>query len=365
MELGDTTFSDLTGTPPQGRALAVVRDFVVFGNTYDAINGNQPQRVQWSGFDDETEWTGGTNQSGAAQLEGEGGDIQFIVGGEYGIIFQEKSIWRMDYEGVPTVFSLNEVEPGRGTPAPGSVVEVGADIYFLSQDGFYVLKDGTVSHPIGESKVDRYFWDGMNESFMANITSAVNPETGHIFWGYPSNQSPSGVVDRLLIYNYKINRWSTATVSLEILLNGTGNNYTLEDMDAFGNLEQIAASFDSPAWQGGAVKLAAFDTTHQLAFFSGETLPATMETGKIYTEGRKTNVQAVRPIIDGNSTVTLLVQQNLPSDTEQVIGPNPIDASGKADFRSNGRYHRIRSTTSGLYNHAVGVEATQVPTDDR
>jgi hypothetical protein len=343
----------------------VVGNFVVFGNTNDGTDGNQPQRVWWSGFDDETEWTAGTNQSNHAQLEGKGGDIQAIVGGEYGIVFREKSIHRMDYAGIPTVFDMSEVEPGRGTPAPDSIVVVGADIYFLGQDGFYVLKNGTVSEPIGESKIDRYFWGGLNEDYLANITSAVNPETGHIFWSYPSDESTMGVPDRLLIYNYKIGRWSTATVDLQLLVTGAGSIYTLEELDVFGTVDTIGISFDSASWQGGAVKLAAFDTSNKLGFFSGDVMTATIETGKIYTEGKKTSVSAIRPIIDGGSTITLLTQENLPDDTEVVTGPTAIDASGKADFRSNARYHRIRATTTGAFNHAVGVEPTQVPTDDR
>ena len=365
MTLGATTFADLGGTPPQCRTIAVVRDFVVAGNTYDTTDGNQPQRVWWSGFDDETQWTPGTNQSGNANLEGTGGNIQKIVGGEYGIIFQERSIWRMDYEGVPTVFALNEVEPGRGTPAPGSVVQVGADAYFLGQDGFYVLKNGTVSESVGTSKIDRYFWTNLNESYLSNITSAVNPETGHIFWGFPSSESSTGTVDRVLVFNYKVGRWSTATVSLQILFTGVSSSYTLEDLDSFGTLDSIGISLDSAAWQGGAFKLAGFDSSNKLAFFSGATMAGTVETGRIYTEGHKTSVSDIRPIVDGPCTVTLLTQDNLPSDTEVTHGPTSIDASGKADFRTNARYHRIRVTTTGDFNHAVGTEATQMMTDER
>ena len=365
MTLGGTTFADLAGTPPQGRTVAVVRDFVVFGNTYDATDGNQPQRVWWSGFDDETQWTAGTNQSNYSTLQGTGGVIQTIVGGEYGIIFQEKSIWRMDYEGVPTVWRFDEVEPGRGTAAAGSVISVGADIYFLAQDGFWVLKDGTVSEPIGNSKVDRFFWNDLDEENLANITSAVNPETGHIFWSYPSSSSSGGVSDTVLIYNYKVGRWSTASISLQVLFTGTGSVYTLEELDAFGTVDSIGISFDSAVWQGGSYKLAAFDTSNKLAAFSGDVMMATIETGKVYAEGKKTSVSAIRPIIDGTSEITLLTQDNLPSDTELVDGPYPVDDTGKADFRSNARYHRIRATTTSAFNHAVGVEPTQVTTDDR
>jgi hypothetical protein len=365
MTLGGTTFADLSGTPPQGRTVAVVRDFVVFGNTYDATGGNQPQRVWWSGFDDETQWTAGTNQSNYSTLQGTGGNIQMIVGGEYGIIFQEKSIWRMDYEGVPTVWRFDEVEPGRGTSAPGSVVEVGADIYFLGQDGFYVLQNGTVSEPIGNSKVDRYLFNDLDESNLANITSAVNPETGHIFWAYPSGSATNGKPDKILIYNYKIGRWSTAIEDIQILFTGVGSVYTLEELDSFGTVDTISTSFDSAIWQGGAFKLGAFNSSNQLSAFSGDYMTATIETGQIYTEGKKTEVSSVRPIIDGTVQITMLTKNNLTTDTELVDGPIALDGSGKADFRTNARYHRIRATVTDGFTHAMGVEPVQVPTDDR
>ena len=46
-DLGGTTFSDLT-TALRARHVAVIRDFVTFANTYDATDGNKPNRIRWS-----------------------------------------------------------------------------------------------------------------------------------------------------------------------------------------------------------------------------------------------------------------------------------------------------------------------------
>ena len=135
--LGGTVFADLAGTPPQARSISTVRDFVVLGNTLDGTDGAVTNRLWWSGFNDEEQWTSGTNQSDFQDLQGGGGAIQRIIGGEYGIVFQVNSIWRMTYVGTPLVFQLDEIEPKKGTPAPGSVVQHGVDIYYLGQDGFY------------------------------------------------------------------------------------------------------------------------------------------------------------------------------------------------------------------------------------
>ncbi|GAF96262.1 unnamed protein product, partial [marine sediment metagenome] len=131
-------FSDLGGTPPKAKELAVVGDFLVIGNIAGA-----PNKVQWSGINDIEEWTAGVSESGSQELP-EGGAIKAITSGEYGLIFQENHITRMTYQGPPLNFSFDVVETGRGTIDGGSVVQFGILTYFISQNGFYVT-DGTQS----------------------------------------------------------------------------------------------------------------------------------------------------------------------------------------------------------------------------
>ncbi len=363
LTLGGTTFADLSGTPPQGRTVATVRNFVVFGNTWDATDGNVTNRVWWSGFGDETEWTRGDNQSNSQDLQGAGGAVQKIYGGEYGIVFQERAIWRMDYAGVPTVWEFSEIELNRGTPAPRSTVKYGELIFYLGQDGFYVLT-GENSQSIGNKRIDNFFWNDVNESYLANITAAISPEQGYIFWAYPSTES-AGTPDKILVYNFKSDRWSFIEEDVQYLFLGATSAYTLENLDAFGTLETIGISLDDPAWQGGAFKIGAFDSSNQMGFFSGSTMAATVETGHIYTEGRKTSVTGVRPIIDGTTTITLLTKDQELSDTESATMATSTAADGVARFRTNARYHRIRCATSGDFTHAAGVEVDQVPTSMR
>lgn len=363
LTLGGTTFADLAGTPPEGRAVATVRNFVVFGNTSDVTDGNVTNRVWWSGFGDETGWTRGENQSNSQDLQGDGGAVQKIIGGEYGLVFQERSIWRMDYSGVPAVWEFNEVEINRGTPAPRSVAQYGGSIFYLGQDGFYVFT-GNQSVPIGTKRVDNFFWNDVNESYLANITAAISPEQGYVFWSYPSTNS-QGIPDRLLVYNFKTARWSQIEEDIQYLFLGASSAYTLENLDAFGTLETIGISLDDPAWQGGAFKIGAFDNTNKLGFFSGAAMAATVETGHIFTEGKKTSVTGVRPIIDGTTTVTVLTKENELSDTETASMATATASDGVARFRTNARYHRIRCATSGNFTHAAGVEVDQVPTSER
>ena len=73
--------------------MAVVKDFVVFGNTWDTTT-NIPLQVKWSGINDETSWTpSGTTLSDEALLKN-GVQIQRIIGGSSALVFCETTIYR-------------------------------------------------------------------------------------------------------------------------------------------------------------------------------------------------------------------------------------------------------------------------------
>ncbi len=355
--LSNTTFADLTGSPPQGRTLSVIGNFVVLGNTWDSTDGNKTNRVQWSGFEDETQWTPGSDQSDFQDIQGNGGDIKRIIGGEYGVVFQEYSIWRMDYVGTPLVFQFDEVERGRGTPSGESVVQVGGDTYYLGQDGFYVLKNGSQSLSIGANKVDKWFYGQLNEGFTENIYGAFDPERGLVVWAYPSTDSTTGTCDRLIMYNIKSQKWSTATADTEVIFQGASTAYTLEDLDVFGNIDTMTISLDDPAWQGGAYKIGVFDDTHKFGFFAGNALAGTVETGE-QANDTKTLIKGVRPITDATATVKIKYRDTLDATASETSYSTESD--GEAKSRVHARYANIQLITSGDYTYASGVEIDSV-----
>lgn len=349
----DIVFADLAGTPPQGKTVTTTNNFVVFGNTSD-VDGARTNRVRWSGFENATDWTAGTNQSDFQNLEGRGGFIQRIVGGEFATIFQERSIWRMSYVGTPKVFQFDEIGAGMGTPCGGSVVQHGENIYYLAQDGFYNLS-GSVSTPIGVNKIDNWFYANVNQSFLNRISGAISPEAGFVVWSYPSKSSSDGTPDSIIAYNYKSGRWATGSIDNQFVFQGATAAYTLEELDAFGTVDTITTPFDSSAWQGGATKLAAFNTLNQLCFFSGAPLIATLETAELSTDLRMTQLSAVRPLIDGGCTVSIGTRDSL-AEAASSTPETAIDSDGKANFRTHARFHRIQVTTTGNFTQAIGVE---------
>lgn len=351
----DSHFSDLSGSPPQARTLTTTNNFIVTGNTFDTTDGYITNRVRWSGFKNAEQWSSGTNQSDWQDLEGRGGLIKRIVGGEFAVIFQERSIWRMSYVGTPLVFQFDEVAAGMGTPAGGSVVQHGENIYYLAQDGFYTLQNGTNSTPIGVNKVDNWFYRNVNQSFLNRISGAISPEAGFVVWSYPSVNSLDGTPDSIIAYNYKSGRWATGSIDSQFIFQGSASAYSLEELDVFGTVDSINTSFDSSAWQGGSTKLAAFNTDNRLCFFSGPILSAELETAEFSTDMRMSQINSVRPLVNGDCTISIKTRDalNQPaiSTPEQLV-----DADGKANFRTYARFHRVKVTTTGNFSKAIGVE---------
>ena len=170
-------FGDLTGSPPKARHIAVVRDFVVLGNV-----GSVPNKIQWSGINDETAWTASAaTQSDSQTLQGNGGDVQAIVGGDRGFVFQQHAIWQMTYIGSPVVFQLDQIEGSRGAFAPKSVIKVGSIIYFLADDGFYKLEGGS-SVPIGANKIDKTFFNDLDSTNSHRINAIADISNKLIVW---------------------------------------------------------------------------------------------------------------------------------------------------------------------------------------
>lgn len=363
----DDVFSDLSSGAPKARYIARVRDFIMVANTVDGTDGAVPQRVWWCAIGDPTSWptpgsdTAAQVQSGFNNLFGDGGWNQGLVPGLAGadvVVPQERALWRGMYGGPPAVFSWTQIENARGTPAPGSVVSVGPAFYYLADDGFYAC-DGNSSVPIGDQKVDKTFWSTVDASYLYRISAAVDPLNKLIYWAYPGPQNSGGTPNRVLVYHYGLNRFANIEQVLELMVSrALTTGYTLEQLDAFGTLETLPFSLDSRAWTGGRLNLAAFDTDHKLAFFSGVPLAATMESteAQINPMGLA-HLNRVWPIIDTDQAQITIGQRNKLSDAVAWGTPTSMTSTtGSCPVRSTAMYHRARITVpAGVpWTHAQG-----------
>jgi len=357
-----SSWSALGGTPPRARHIAIVRGFVFLGDLVESGTAYQ-NRVRWSGLDNAETWAASqTTQSDFQDFVGNGGAVMGIVGGEYGIVFLERSIFRLDYAGTPLIFTANEVSQTRGTQVTGSIAALGRTIFFWSDDGFYALEDGTKVTPIGANKVDKTFAEDLDTAYASRVTSAIDPINHLYIVSYPGSGHSSGTPNKLIIFDWVNNKWSTASFQHQLISRSLSTGYTLDGLDSVSSsIDSLAFSLDSRAWVGGSVLLSAFNTSNNLAYFTGTGLDATLETAEFQPlPGRRSFINKVRPIVDG-SAATSTVQmagRNIGTDTVSFGSAVSLNGSGDAPVREDARYHRVRVNITGGFDHAQGVDVT-------
>jgi hypothetical protein len=371
------SFGDLAAAAPRARHLAVVRDWLVVGNTFDAADGSQPQRVWWAGIDDPTNWPApGSAAAAAAQsdyqdLVGEAGWVQGIVGNlgaADGAVFQERAIVRMNYVGPPAIFSFTTAEGARGTPAPGSIAQLGSVVYYLGEDGFYAF-DGNQSTPIGANKIDKTFFADLDPTYFYRISSAIDPINKLCFWAYPGVGNSGGNPNRVIAYNWVLNRFTISDLSTELIFRSLSFGSSLEGLDATGfSLETLPFSLDSRAWTGGRLLLSAFDANHQLNYFTGPSLAPVVDTteAELFPGGRAIVVNT-RPIVDGGTPSVAIGTRDRNVDPVGFGASVAMDSLGNAPQRMAGRYHRARLTlpAGSSFTHIGGLDVDAVPAGTR
>ena len=358
----DSLFSDRVTL--KAKYLAVIRDFVVTAYTKES-NVEYPQRVKWSGINDSSTWTPSqATQSGFQDIPGDHGRLMGIVGSEsFGIVFFERAIYRMEYVGTPLIFTFNKIG-NIGCFAPRSIVTFGNTIYFLSQDGYYALTGGAELSPIGTAKINNFFF----RDFTANqeeIYSAIDPNNSIVVWSYRGSGATgsAGVNNKLLIYNYAVNKWSTGSGLSLLFLNTASQEAfnTLESLDTLGSVDDLPRSLDSFFYNEGILGLAGFSENKKFGKFIGGSLPAIVDTTEFEgVENKRSTLVNARPIVDANGenttvTVTPISRSSQMNTTTEGTSVS-VRSSGDCPLRVTDRYHRIRVSVNGNFSTMSGVD---------
>lgn len=361
ISISGANFAALGGSPPKAKFIATNENFVFLANIDDAVDGIRTTRVHWSAFDDITSWTPGTGQSDIEDLESDGGPVMSLYGGTIPIALQLHSISRFDYVGPDLgVYSQAEIEKKKGLLAENASAQIGRYIFYLSHEGFNVLVNYSSSEAIGNRKIDRYFFKDVDPSKISEVRCAIAPRFRSVCWLYQSVNSPNQMPDKMVIYNWIENKWSTADAPLSYIMDAQAFGYTLEQMDAtFGAIDTWPFPIDSPVYAGGSsLLLSGFDQSYRFGFFDGDIETAYLETTE-HGEEENRYVKYIRPYVEGDPNtqieIALCERRNLTS-AENVSVYKAVDSLGRAHFRSNNRFHRAKVKIAGGFEHAKGVQ---------
>lgn len=361
ISLGAANFVVLPGTPPKARHIATLKDFVVMGNVSDSATN--VYRIRWSAINNAQSWTvDAATLADFQDLPSEGGWVQKVLGGEYGVVLQERSIWRMNFVGSPLIFQFDKIQDNIGAYVPQAAIRFQNLVFFLAQEGFYSF-DGSQLDPIGRGKVDKFFFADLSANNINRINAAVDPQNKLVMWAYPSGSTVGGNPDKLLIYSWAFKKWSLVEgLNIQLLLSSLSTGYTLDGLDAVTtNLDTLLYSLDSRQWTGGQVILGAFNSSGRLGTFNGSAMAATIDTGEHrLSGGMQTFITSVKPFIIGTSASAQIavIARNVLTETESVGPATSPNATGIVNVRSSAFYHRIRMTTTASVNftHMYGVD---------
>jgi hypothetical protein len=320
--------TDLAASAPTARFIAVVRGFAVVGYADD-----DPLRIAWSDNGDPGEWTAGTGEAGF-QILSTGGDITGVVGGEYGLIFQEGRVVRMSYTADDAIWQFDEIATDVGCIAPWSLATYGRLTFFLSNKGFMAC-DGVTVEAIGAEKIDRQFLSAIDRTYLDSMSAAVDPRNSLFIVSVPS----SAPTTQVYLYQYALQRWTTASLMTERIFPALSQSTSLEALDAiYGDLDSIPLALDSALFRGGYPLLMLFDGAHRLGTLSGPNMAATLaDVRNELFPGQRARIRSVRPLSDAGETIVTISR----SDALSEVATETAHMT-----RSAGGYYRMRQSAN-------------------
>jgi hypothetical protein len=378
-------------------------------------NGTNPNKVQWSDINDESDWVSGATSQSDFQIIADGGNINGITGGEFGLVLLERAIVRMQYIGSPFFFQFDTIARGIGCVEGASVTQYLNITYFLGDDGFYAC-DGSTVTPIGTQKVDNWFYENANPALLFNMSASVDPIHKIVVWKFVNIFGGNS----LLIYNWQVQKWSYGETDVDYISSVAQPGTTLEGLDSAYNitagsfvnakqytitsvgstdftligavenkvgvrftatgagsgtgtavdlaasqavartLDTLGSSLDSGLWSGGNFLFAGV-RDDKIVTFTGANAAAQIDTGDVGSEAT-TVITLARPIVDNGSANVAVASRTLLNQTPNFGAYVPASNENRVSLRSSGKYHRLSIVPTGSQWSnvmAVDIEITQ------
>lgn len=334
-----TAFADNAGSPPRANYISVVGRFLVLSGLL-----SNPFRIHWSGLNDTTQWTAGTNSSDFQDFA-DGGIVRGVEGGEFGVVFQDQAIRRMSYiPGSVLIFQIERIAKDMGLFAPYGKVSAGSTTFFHSAKGFYKIDPGGVPVQIGREKFDRTFFEDLDKNELRMFQACADPRSTTVFFAYKSTAGTTGLYDKILGYDYVLERAFPISMTGEYLLGMSQPGLTLENLDALSSsIDALGASLDSYAVATQPL-ISQFSSAHKLGFFTGTNLEATLETAEQGTDYNKIFTRGFLPITDAATLYGSVSYRDTPSATATAGTEVLVNArTGRVDSRRSARYSRFKA----------------------
>jgi hypothetical protein len=360
VDTGATNFAALGGSPPRARYVTTVGDFVVLASL-----SSSDRKLRNSAINDSTGWTVGTNLCDEQEFV-DGARITGLAGGEYGYVVQEKSIRRMMFQpGSDIAFRYERVDAEHGAAAGYSLASTANSIFFLANDGFYSFgANGLI--PIGAGRVNKWFRANCDSARYFSVQSFTDPFAPRIGWAF-YNSAGSTNFDRVIFYDWQIDRWTYAVVEAQYWTSLVTAGTTLEELDSYGDIDSglIPYPFDSRVWEGGAPVIGAVNSAGKMSFLESTTqLTALLLTSPMHVNpgyrSKEFDIEAMGVFNGATLTLRIGKRENTQTTATYTSAASPSSLTGMFRLSASGRVHEFELTiaqSSGtLWTHAQGLD---------
>lgn len=359
-----TFFSDANGSPPKGRYIAVVGDFLMLGNT-----DTSGREVRWCARNDPTSWTHYDRDSDSQQFP-DGGDIMGMSGFEVGgIILQTETVRSMTVRSDAAIMEFHRIETAQGTLAPYSLINRQGTSYYYATNGFQQISSDGTSQGIGANWIDHWFLDNSNASSRPKaIIGGFSARSPKVFWLFaaPGNGT-SQIFDHAICFDPTLTDsdygpWTHAPLAASTIFASGTTGVSLDGLGTPGlgyAIDAVPFSLDSDVWKGGAPRMGAFDGTFHMNFFSGPPQAAIMQTGLFSpVPGSRGYVNGFRPVTDAATAAGRIAVTERQQTPETWLAPGAaLTNQGIIWSRASGRHMRFEVTIPAgtLWQEASGI----------
>jgi hypothetical protein len=204
--------------------------------------------------------------------------------------------------------------------------------------------------PIGKERVDRTFFADVDSGNLQLVLGTTDPKTSRVYWAYKSLAGSTGAFDKMLVYDFALDRWSLVVMAGEYLSTLARPGLTLENLDAIsGSIDALTFSLDDVSTTALA-QISIVDTAHKVNFLSGSNLEATLDTSEQELDGRRVRVKGLRPITDaatcyGSVGARETTQASATYSTEQAVNGKGLCPANVSTRLARGRLRIPAGTT--------------------
>src|SRR5262249_9193498 len=162
---------------------------------------------------------------------------------------------------------IERIAEDKGLMAPYSLIRAGDRIFFLAPQGFQTMLSSTgVPAPLGKEGVDPPLFSHLPAGHLPPTIARPAPAAAPGSFAYKSQAGTAGLFDKILCYDYALDRAAIIVQAGEYLASLAKPGLTLDGLDTIsGSIDALTFSLDDVA-TSALSKLSAMDRTHKLNF---------------------------------------------------------------------------------------------------